>query len=377
MIPELRKSSRGKLWFCLLFLLQIQIVGTTSAEAWVPDSSDVSKWRNPHSFILQEEDLRSIDHEDFPDLLGLMPGSYPLDFAGFSQSLRGQVMGLPTQTVHLRFRNREIRDHLLGSPELGWIPPEALSRVVFDPFSLQSPGALISADLRNLEPVPPSSRMATRDGYYGLGTVDFDLAQKITPQLTLNGGGRVATYDGRLYHSEGYGLNLRSEVVFRDSSGIRGWGGIMQNKQNSQVPFSSINHNRDRYDADAAITFRPLTFHLYGVQQRETYGSGDADSWNELGVQCSAAKQLKALEVSAAGFISTARWRLKTQNWQTTTFGGIETHANLTVNKTWKLDLLAGLETFDDFPPARRLGISLNGMVTPWLGFTMGSTQHQ
>lgn len=344
-------------------------------------STDTSQWDTRQAsaaeITLDEEEMADTDQEEFSDWIMLMPGFYPLDQAGFAQPYRGLVMGLPPSAVSLHFRGREIQDHLLGVAEINWIPPEALSKLQYDPWPLDAPGGRIEADLRTMQPVPPSSRIATRDGYYGLGTVDFDLAQKITPDYLLVGGGRVATYGGRLYHSEGYGLNLRGEVVFRDSSDLWGWGGIMQSRLNSQVPFNNINHDREKYDADVILNWKEHSARLYGVQQRETYGSGDADSWDELGFVYTLYEDRDSFGGDIQLNAAAARWRLKTLDWSATSLGGAGATLWGDVGDWVKAESKVSLNLSDDFTPERRLGFRVESWITSFSAFFAGISQNQ
>lgn len=334
--------------------------------------------------VLNEDNLADMDIEEFGDWIAPLPGFYPLDQAGFAQPFRGQFMGLAPWTIKTRFRGREVQDRLLGAPELGWIPPESLNRVTYDPLSLDCAGARIDADLRSLRPVPPSSRIATRDGFYGLGTVDFDLAEKISHALSLDGGGRVATFNGRLAHSEGYGLNLRAEVVWWDSAsahidstGLWGWWGIMQTRRNAQVPFVPANHNMERYESDAVLHWRRFTLRGYGVQQRETYAAGDADSWDELGLIAEKSWGDDKLGSQFQLNSAMARWRLKTMDWSATSFGGAEARWNWRPLKALSFGALLGLQVCGDFDPERHLGLEAEANVLPWAALLIGASQHQ
>lgn len=341
------------------------------------DSSQPAAALAPLSLVLSAEDLADFDHEEFGDWIAVMPGVYPLDHAGFASAYRGLMLGLPPSAIQLNFRGRPVEDQLLGAPEIGWIPPEALSKTVFTPLPLESPGARVDAVLRSMDPVPPSSRIAVRDGYYGLGTVDFDLVQKITPAVVLNGGGRVATYNGRLPHSEGYGLNLRSEIAFQAGQAWTGWCGIMQNKLNSQVAFSEISHNRDRYEADVALQSKSLAANLYGIQQRETYGGEGANAWDEIGLICRWDRTINSFRGKVEVRISDARWRLKGLSWSNTAFGGLSATLNWNPLGMLQAAGYAGLNLSDDFAPERHLGLRLEALISNRASIFVGTSQHQ
>jgi hypothetical protein len=332
---------------------------------------------SPTAFILDVDQLAEIDHQEFSDFVRVMPGFYPLDRAGFASASRGLMMGLSPKTMVLKLRGRCLEDHLLGSPDLGWIPPEALSRVDLIPLPLEAASARVDAYLRSLQAVPPASRLAVRDGFYGLGNVDFDLAQKISPQTILNAGGRVTTYNGRLFHSAGYGLNLRGEVGFQLTPDLAGWAGVMQNRLNSGVAFTSMDHNRERYDADVTLGWKGLSGNLYGYSQKETYGSSNADHWQELGLNLGANRRWGSVQTVFGFQAAQARWRFKLGNWTRTTFGG--SNANITWTPLTDLKAVAylGLDVSDDFSPARHLGLRVEWPVISSLTLFAGATQHQ
>lgn len=333
---------------------------------------------------LTEEQLTDLDHEEFGDWISVMPGYYPLDRGGYAQPFRMQFMGLSPSWQSLSLRGQVLKDHLTGSAEFASIPPESVSDVRFNPLSLQSSGAAIDAGLRVLSPVPPSSRIAMRDGFYGLGIVDFDLTEKISPAMVLNGGGRVSTYGGRLYNGEGYGLNLRGEVVWLDSNAveskpgnIRGWGGIAQRHHIAGIPYKSITYNRERYALAAAMVWRQFIFQTQSYQQRETYSSGDEDAWDEIGLAATYKIGDSGLNAEFDLQGSAARWRLKTLDWSMTTFWGAQVLLNWSPLRSLRLESLSGLEWSDDFYPERHLGIGAVYNVNSSLSLFTNASQHQ
>lgn len=344
------------------------------------DAPDVERCSSPF-FCFEEEDLSDIDHEEFGDWISLMPGYYPLDQGGYGQPLRGLYMNLPMYSIELYYRGRRVEDPLLGAPEFGLIPPEALSDVTLDLFPVWSPGVRVNADLRTMAPVPPTSRIVTRDGFYGLGLVDFDLSEKISPTIILNGGGRISTYGGRVANSEAYGLNLRAEVVWQDttleSGQLWGWWGVAQNHLSSQVPFESIDYNRKRYETDAVLHWRNFTFHGYGIHQRETYASGDADTWQELGLIVGTQFGGSKLGADIRARAAFADWRLSTQDWSRTAFGDARMIAHWSAFNGFKMESVAGIDLSDDFDPANHLGISAEVTAVNWLSIFGGASHHQ
>jgi hypothetical protein len=376
--------------FAFLFLGQIsptgaqeilQFSGSDSSAAMQASSAAtvdlLSRPSSPTAVTLDERRLTEMDHEEFSDWIAVMPGFYPLDRAVLGAPSYGQIPGLSSAYLRLSFRGRGLQDHLLGAPELNWIPPEALSRIVYEPFSLSSQGASIDAVLRTMETVPPTSRIATRDGYYGLGTVDFDFGQKIAPDLVLNGGGRVATYGGRFSNSEGYGLNLRSEVTFKASAALAGWGGVMQNKSNAEVPFSAVSYNRDRYDGDIAVIWKSHYIGVYGVQQRASYGGGDRDGWDELGAVYRRKMQWQDFVCSLDLNAAIARWRLKGMDWSSTSFGSAAADIHWLREDVLRVDSHIGMGLSDDFDPERHLGLRVRRLLFKSVEFAAGVTQHQ
>jgi hypothetical protein len=258
----------------------------------VPDPAD-SSTRNDtfrSGLAFDEDQLADRDYEESSDWLSLLPGVYPLDRGGYYQPFRMQFMGLDPWVIRFTFRGRSPDDRILGSPESQWISPGNLRRLQFDPFSARTGIAQVEAFSRMPKTEPPSSKVAVRDGYYGTGFVDFNLAENITPAWGLNGSGRVSNSDGRLPNSAAYGLNLRAEVLWMDSArvgsdttGIWGWWGIIQNTRKTGVPYQDYDHNTLRYESDAMLHFGRHSIRVYGVQQRETYHHLE-DAWDELGV---------------------------------------------------------------------------------------------
>ncbi len=344
-----------------------------AAETFAPSSKSFF----PIAIVLNERKLIEMDHEEFSDWIAVLPGFYPLDRAALGAPAYGQIRGLSPAYIRLFFRERIYQDLLLGAPELNWIPPEALARVVYEPFSLSSQGASIEAVLRTMEATPPTSRVATRDGYYGLGTVDFDFGQKIAPELILNGGGRVATYGGRTSNSEGYGLNLRSEVAFEASEFLSGWGGVMQNKSNAELPFTDVSYNRDRYDGDIALIWKSHYIGVYGVQQRASYGGGDRDGWDEMGTIYRKKAKWNDLEFALDLNAAIARWRLKGMDWSSTSLGNVDLGINWQIKDGLAADSHLGLGLSDDFAPERHLGLRVSRRILKPVEFAVGVTQHQ
>lgn len=341
------------------------------------DSAAVLRIPSTLELDLTEDHLSDLDHEEFGDWMAVLPGFYPLDQAALGAPYRGLILGLDPSVAELQFRGRRVEDHLLGGADLGWIPPEALTRVRYQPLAISSAGGRIEALLRSMEAAPPSSHIAMRDGYYGLGTVDFDLVQKIAPAVILNGGGRVATYGGRVLNSEGYGLNLRSEIAFRLNSEISGWGGLMQGKQNSQVPSADGSYNRDRYEADLAMQYRSFQTSLFGIQRRETYLGEGSDGWDEIGWMGRWQADVGAIQTNTQARLSAARWRLKGLSWANTTFGGAQTEWHWQPIKGFSGTANLGLDLSDDFAPARHLGIAVRVAIKDPLAGFVGLSQYQ
>jgi hypothetical protein len=370
----------------VLFLAVLTIVSAAAAvlpdaDSLLGDSLQAPGKPLPAFYSVSEEVLIDMDHEDFGDWISVMPGYYPLERGGFGQPSRGLFLNLPMHSIELAFRGRKIEDHLLGAPELGWIPPGALSDLNFDLFASSTPGAALDVKLRTMSPVPPSSRISSRDGYYGLGIVDFDLSEKIAPEFILSGGGRVSTYGGYLSHSEAYGLNLRAEIVWVDTTDnpdrLWGWWGVSQNHLSSQIPFQDIDHNRKRYETDAVLHWRNITIHGYGLQQRETYASGDADTWQELGLILGAkyGQELLVFDLSAQGAL--ADWRFKTQDWSRTVFGGAEAALTWRAHERVGLESFAGIDLSDDFDPASHFGVRTEATAIRWLSIFGDASFHQ
>ncbi len=339
-------------------------------------------WENPApvtltTLVLNRDQLAEIDHQEFSDFVRLMPGFYPLDRAGLATPAQGLMLGLSAKTLDLNFRGRRIEDHLLGAPDLSWIPPEALSRLDLTPLPLTSPGARVDAWLSSLESLPPASRISVRDGFYGLGTVDFDLAQKITPAVILNAGGRVTTFEGRYDNNAGYGLNLRTEVGFRISPELGGWGGLMQNRLNSGVPYAAVNHNRERYDADFSLAWKQWLGNVYGYDQRETYSGSGSDRWQELGLILGTTHRWGTVTREFHLQAAQSRWRLNGLDWATTTSGGVNSNLTWTAPNQMNAVLHLGLDVSDDFSPERHLGLSLEQPLFNTVAVFAGATQHQ
>ncbi len=372
----------------LIIMVMIIVAAGKAQDDSLNSNSDlpfsISADPNTTAFYLSEEELDDFDMEEFSDWLLHMPGYYPIDRGGFAQPSRGIFMGLLPFNLTVKYRGRELQDPLLGSPELNWISPGSISSLRFDPFSISSPGAAIEAGLRTLGNDPPASRVATRDGYYRLGFVDFDLAEKVTPSILLNGGGRVSTYDGRLEHSAGYGLNLRAEVIWmdtsrvnQDSGGLWGWWGIMQNRRKAEVPYSNVNHNTERYEIDFEIHWNKFTVRSFGIQQRETYGGGGADSWDELGVIVSMDNEGESFAYNANINGSTARWRLKNTSWQSTSFGGFDFEAKVQPVEKFTITADTEIGLSDDFGIKRGIGLKCNVKLNESILLFIGGSQHQ
>lgn len=367
-----------------LICLNVPVSGDEPDSVLIKDNfSQADSSLTYHAVVLNEEQLADIDHEDIGDWLIFMPGYYPLDQGGYAQPIRGQFMGLPSWAIALHYRNREYEDHLLGAPELGMISPGSLNILRFTPFGNESPGAALEGQIRASVPEPPSSRIGTRDGYYGLGFVDFDLTEKITPSFLLNSGGRVSTYNGRLPHSEGYGLNLRAEVTWwdstiaqADSSGLWGWWGIMQNSRDSEVPYQSVSHNYDRYETDFSIHYRKFNIHGYGIQHRESWAGKD-DGWDEVGIGVIKGLQYDDFNIKASLEGSLARWKLNNISWRSASFGGGEIGIIYSPVKNVRANLTGGFDYADDFDIKNRTSIRLTVSPTVRSSFFIGGTIHQ
>ncbi|MCX6640075.1 MAG: TonB-dependent receptor [bacterium] len=382
------------IWCLALLCFQAVIASSQILESSIPDSTMIDSSQStlinsvndstPFRLGLDVDEIADFDYEEFGDLIRVMPGFYPLDQAGYAQPDRALFFGWSPDVLSINFKGRELRDFLLGSPELGWVPPHSLSNIIFQPFAIQAPGAKMDVVLKELQNSPPSSHVGARDGYYGLGNIDFDLAEKITPAVGLNGGGEVSTYGGRQYHSAGYGLNLRAEVVWHDSirmsensNRVWGWWGVTQNRRNAQVSFKTASYKRERYETDAVLHWRSHAVRGYGVQQIDTYGSNGEDLWEELGVITQSPYGRTRFDGELKLQAALARWRLKSQNWSTTSFGGLSNFLVWRASDILDVQTFLGLDLSDDFTPARHLGVRTDFTVYQGIRLFLAASQHQ
>ncbi len=370
--------------FVVLALIPLLNLSAISFAESPIDSLSSESSKADLSFDLDGDELEDHERVQFADWLIPMPGYYPLDQGGFGQPMRGRFMGLPSWIMTLNYRERKMDDHLLGSPELNWVPPGSVTSLSYSPFSSNGAALSVDAGLRVLQSEPPSSRLATRDGYYRLGYVDFDIAEKVIPSVRLNGGGRIATYNGRLPHSESYGLNLRAEAVWwdstfakQDSSGLWGWWGIMQNRRKAEVPYGDVNHNTERYESDLVLHWHNYIFQSYAIQQRETYGGGNADSWDEIGINASKALSFGQISWKLGLNGSYARWKLKGMGWSTTSFGDAKINIGWQLANPLFIESAVGMGVSDDFDPKSDFAARFTGELTEESALFCGMSQQQ
>lgn len=366
----------------LALLIGFITISNSSAEEAVGDSIP-TEVISKSGLVLDDFDLGDFDYEETADWINLMPGVYPLDVGEFHQPYRVLFLGLSPKVTTYRYRGRVLSDPLLGSPETALIPPSALSELEYDAFSIAGSGPEITATLRDLSPLPPTSRIAHRDGFYGMSYVDFGISQMITPSWRLNGGGRIANFNGRIGNTESYGLNLRAEVVWwdssdakADSSGLWGWWGISQNERKSGVPYKTYDHNTKRYDTDIVLFWKKNQFHLYGLQQSETYNNNE-DGWEETGIILNRDfnQLMKGISVEARAQLG--RWKLSNREWAVTSGGGGTVKGFFEANHFLRFDGQAGVDLSDDYDPARHLGLQVSRDIFQILSGFASVTNHQ
>ncbi|MFH1736101.1 MAG: hypothetical protein ABIE92_15470 [bacterium] len=369
-----------------LLLLLIIILSLSASKLSAIESendSSFSQTERPAALTLDDFDLGDFDFEETADWITLMPGAYPLDAGEFHQPFRVLYLGLSPKVTTYNYRGRVISDPLLGSPETAILPPNALSQLKYDAFSLEGSGPHVTATLRDLSPTPPTSRIAHRDGFYGMSYVDFGLSQMVTPSWRLNGGGRIANFSGRIGNTEAYGLNLRAEVVWwdstyakADSSGLWGWWGIMQNERKSGVPYQTYDHSTKRYETDAVLFWKKNKLHLYGLQQVETFHNNE-DGWEELGLLLSRDFITEGKGINLEVRANLARWKLSNTDWASTSAGGGTVQGFHYFGGLLRLDGPLGIDLSDDFDPSRHLGIKASKKLINSLTGFLSAAQHQ
>ncbi|MCC6475685.1 hypothetical protein IT157_01405, partial [bacterium] len=160
------------------------------------------------------EQITSFSYEDASDLLRLFPGMYPMDYG---------VLGAP-----MIIRPWGLSPWLIGAERDG-IPWNRVSDGLWN-SNLDMPDEMDTLQIvhTGTEPfgrfswsrrVIPSDSQRTelhvREGYYGLGRVDFAHAQRFSPKVEAEASGRLNWYDGmRVGQSKARLYNLRGSVTY-------------------------------------------------------------------------------------------------------------------------------------------------------------------
>ncbi|MBK6766889.1 MAG: hypothetical protein IPG71_11470 [bacterium] len=177
-------------------------------------------------------------YEDMNDWLRRLPGIVTVDYgvAGAPLVLRpwGRepwMLGVSRNGIPWHRASDGLYESNLDSPE------------ELDSLSVghSSDGRLgmISMTTRTLPVDTPLTEISMREGYYGFGRVDFAHAQRLRPQVDVEGRGRLFWYDGlRSEISKSRFYNLSGQVTYRFSEAWHGsieYGGANVDAQSPYI----------------------------------------------------------------------------------------------------------------------------------------------
>ena len=224
------------------------------------------------------ETFESIYYEDMGDILSTIPGVFQYDLGLFGQPLYiYNEMGTPRVFLY----GIPLNSHYTGLFDYNQMAPNYLKRIALDNGSdegfISSEGA-VNCTPRTFDPEIPYSRINYRDGYYGLGVVDFIFAQKLGAYRGFQIGGRISEFNGRRSNSAHKMEQFRSALYWRRPQSWDLTAVFITNRNKTQITNSTDRRLAARSDifltAQDSLSQSSAVVHYYFTED-DYYGKPD------------------------------------------------------------------------------------------------------
>ncbi len=243
----------------------------------------------PSSLAWGRSSMEAHEPASLGEALTLAPDLFPRSKSLYGQPFYALAPGGTGRDVLVLFHGRPFNDPLTdaanlstfaeGEVETAWISP------VFSGDGPAWSGVEIRLDPWHAYPSVPRTRLTYRQGLYGLGTVDWRIAQGLGPSFAYHIGLNVSEYRGRYTNTAAKSTILRtgfSTLLERMGQFSVHW---MENDLLWGEPFRSGTSSNRRDDVDIALSggrrhlgnFREAA--VWYVRSRSGYPGGNEDGY--------------------------------------------------------------------------------------------------
>jgi len=250
----------------------------------------------PSTFALKwdRKDMDPHTPSDIGQSLTKAPGLYPRMRDLYNQPFYVLSPGSNGRDALVLFRGRPLNDPATDAANLSAFPEGEVETVWISPaWNGEGPatsGASIRLDPWHTYPKVPKTRITYRQSFYGLGTVDWRIAQGYGPAFAYHFGINVSEYKGRYANTASKATILRfGAKTFVTNIGMLDFHWLETDLRWAE-PFESNASSTKREDFDLALTGGR---HAYGnyrelatwyVRSRHGYPGGKEDA-NRLGIR--------------------------------------------------------------------------------------------
>ena len=244
------------------------------AAAFLPVSVNAGE----NIYETDSETYESIYYEDMGDVLTTIPGVFQYDLGLFGQPLYiFSELGTPKVFLY----GIPLNSHYTGLYDYNQSSPNYLKRITLDNGSeagLISAEGAVNCFPRTFDPEIPYSRINYRDGYYGLGVVDFIFAQKLGAYHGFQIGGRISEFNGRRSFSEHKMEQFRGALYWRRPQGWDLTAVFITNRNKTQITQTTDRRLAARSDffltAQDSLSQSSMVIHYYSTED-DYYGKPD------------------------------------------------------------------------------------------------------
>ena len=199
-------------------------------------------------YYSDSESWQFIYHDDAGEVMNSFPGIYHYDLGQLGQPL---YLNGPLGNGEVELFGIPMKSHYFDMTDYNLLPPGYLESVSIYPSyhsGMLSADGIISVNPEKYFYDIPYTRLDFRDGYYGLGVVDFVMSQRIHQNYGFMFGGRVSEYmDGP--SSGGFrGTNLRGLFHWGFDSGTKADFVYLSNRNRAKILFTSTDRKVFRTD---------------------------------------------------------------------------------------------------------------------------------
>jgi len=297
------------LHYCLflLFLIGAFALSTPlsiASEEYLPDT--LSQERNePLAIHLDRSSFTCFGYKDAGEIAAIAPGHFPRQTTLYAQPFYLVSPGASGRELLVLYRGRPYNNPITGAADLSAFAPEEIESLDLSSGNYGSTYLSSSSVLRlnvpRYYPTKPRTQLVYRQGFYGLGHVDWRIAQSVSPQFRYHIGINIGEYRGAR-------LNSKANISLVRLGGEQNYGrygclGLywMQTRLDYGEPLGVKSNSIHRNDLDLIWRSGVETDTLYAevggwyTRNKQGYGYNDEDGYR-LGLRASLTRKYNSQE---------------------------------------------------------------------------------